>query len=405
MRLRITAQLIDTASGFHLWSQTFERSATDVFKVQDEISAAIASALEARIVGHDDKGKATQPANPEAYDAYLMARSFVARRLGDNLLLAIKAFDRAIAGDPTYSPAYSGRAFAYAIAPGWSGKLDIESSFAKALADADQALKLDSDNAEAYMVRGTVRSILLQEVSARVDLDRALALAPGNVDVLNFVGDDYEYIGDLRAAERMKRQAMALDPLAFVHPANLASILIAQGKFQDAAVQAQRGATLGGGGFPQIQLLWAQLRLRDLAAAATTVDGVCAQLGEDQTRCLLGRLALSATSGDREASKRLSDRVMAQRSEWRGQQVAFPSDVAMVYANFVGDIANATLAMRDAIGHDYNMTVVLLYGPSGARLPEEISRDPDWLAIWNDPRMRETMSAYRANILAFRKGQ
>ncbi len=404
MRLRITAQLIDTASGFHLWSETFERSATDVFKVQDEISAAIAKALEARIIG-GDANQSTKPSNPEAYDAYLMGRSLLARR-GDNLLLAIKAFDRAIAKDPQFSPAYSGRAFAYAIAPGWTGKLDFASSFNKALADADHALQLDSENAEAYMARGTIHSILFQEVSARNDLDRALALAPGNADILNFVGDDYQYVGNLRAAEQMKRKAMALDPLAFVHPSNLASILNAQGRFGEAIVQGQRGVELGGEGFSRMQIFWAQLRLRQLPAAAETGEAVCTQIGNDQAQCLIIRLALAAASGDKKAVERLGNQLVAKRAEWLGQ-IVFPSDVAAVYANDVGDIGKATLAMHDSLfgSHDYNTTIALLLGPNGARLPEEVSRDPEWLAIWNDPKLQETMAAYRANILAFRQGK
>jgi TolB-like protein/Tfp pilus assembly protein PilF len=405
MRLRITAQLIDTASGFHLWSETFERSATDVFKVQDEISAAIAKALEARIIG-GDASRPAQPSNPEAYDAYLMGRSLLARRVGDSLLLAIKAFDRAIAKDPQFSPAFSGRAFAYAIAPGWTGKLDFASSFNKALVDANHALQLDPENAEAYMVRGTVHSILFQEVAARTDLDHALALAPGNADILNFAGDDYQYVGNLRAAEQMKRKAMALDPLAFVHPSNLASILNAQGRFGEAIVQGQRGVELGGEGFSRMQIFWAQLRLRQLPAAAETGEAVCTQIGNDQAQCLIIRLALAAASGDKKAVERLGNQLVAKRAEWLGQ-IVFPSDVAAVYANDVGDIGKATLAMHDSLfgSHDYNTTIALLLGPNGARLPEEVSRDPEWLAIWNDPKLQETMAAYRANILAFRQGK
>jgi TolB-like protein len=402
--LRITAQLIRTSDSTHLWSQTYDRELTDIFKVQDEISAAIASALEARIVGSGEAGKSAGPSNPEAYDAYLLARSLVARRVGDNLPLAIKAFDRAIAKDPTFSPAYSGRAFAYAIGPGWSGTLDVKSSFDKSLADADQALRMDPDNAEAYMVRGTVRSILFQEDSARVDLDRALALAPGSVDILNFVGDDYQYIGDLRAAERMKRQAMALDPLAFVHPQNLASILSGQGRFGDAVAQAQHSVELGGASFARYQLFVAQLRLGNVAGAADTVNAICKEIGEDKVRCISFRLAVSAARGDKAATERLSNQLMAKRGQWADQAV-FPSDVAMIYANFVGDIAKATLAIHDSLtGYDYNVTIALLYGPRGARLPEEISRDPEWLAVWNDPKLRETMAAYRANLAKFRSG-
>ena len=252
------------------------------------------------------------------------------------------------------------------------------------------------------MARGTVRSILFQEVSARADLDRALALAPGNVDILNFVGDDYQYIGNLRAAEKMKRKAMALDPLAFVHPSNLAAILNSQGRFDEALAQAQRGVELGGGAFARYQAFVALLRLGKVSDAAETAKAICAEAGEGKARCTSFQLVLSSVRGDKAAAQRLSDRLMAGRRLWAGQAV-FRSDIAMLYANFVGDIGNATLALRDSLdGQDYNITLVLLFGPNGARLPEEISQDPDWLAIWNDPRLREVMDLYRANLLAFR---
>src|SRR4029079_5494134 len=137
---------IKSATGFHMWSQTFERDASDVFKVQDEISTAIAKVLEAKLGSRPVSAAAPKTADPAAYDDYLLARSLLARRVGDSLPLAIAAFDRAIARDPGYSPAHSGRALARAIEPGWSVTLPVEVAQAKALVDADEAMRLDPDN-------------------------------------------------------------------------------------------------------------------------------------------------------------------------------------------------------------------------------------------------------------------
>jgi Tfp pilus assembly protein PilF len=99
----------------------------------------------------------------------------------------------------------------------------------------------DANNAEAYLVRAYVHSIRFEEVAARADFDRALSLAPGNVDVLNFAGDNLQSVVNLRRAERLKRQAMALDPLSFVLPMDLAFILRDQGRFREAlAMNAAR---------------------------------------------------------------------------------------------------------------------------------------------------------------------
>jgi TolB-like protein/Tfp pilus assembly protein PilF len=313
-RLRITAQLIKTATGFHLWSQTFERDASDVFKVQDEISTAIAKTLEAKLSGRAAEGAVPKAADPAAYDDYLLARSLVARRIGDSLPLAIAAFDRAIAGDPGYSLAHSGRAFALAIEPGWSASLPVDVTYPKALADADEAMRLDPGNAEAYMVRGILRSVHdYQQVAADADFDRALAVAPGSVDILNFVGDNFEFTGRLRAAERLKRQAMALDPLAFVHPMNLTNILVAQGRFREAVAIGEHAITLGNALYTRHELFWAYLRLAELDHARDQATAICGEVGADASRCLAVRIALHVVDGDRHALGLAVDKLAANR--------------------------------------------------------------------------------------------
>ena len=119
-RLRITAQLIDSKTGYHLWSETYDRDATDIFKVQDEISNAIANELEARLVDRPGAAAQARAANPAAYDDYLKGRVSSRCARVENLDKAIAAFDRAIALDPGYSPAHSGRAFAYLLRPMWN---------------------------------------------------------------------------------------------------------------------------------------------------------------------------------------------------------------------------------------------------------------------------------------------
>ena len=401
-RLRITAQLIDSASGYHLWSETYERDAADVFKVQDEISTAIATALEAKLTGRPISAVATKVADPAAYDDYLQGRAFFARRVGDNLKRAVEAYDRAIARDPTYSMAHSGRAFALASSQFWVPWLPIETTNAQALAAADEALRLDPNNAEAYLVRGTVKSGMFRVVDGRADIERAYALAPGNVDVLNFFGDDLEFTGELRRAERMKRQAMALDPLFFVHPTNLARILRGQGRFREALAMGRRAVALGGGAYAQDEMFWAQLRLGEIDAARQTLAEICKQAGAESAICLVDRVTIDQASGRTSAveptlAKFVAMQASGTEKSWIG--------LAALYANELNDIPRATAAMRKLVRDADSATmVVLLNGPSGARLPEEVSQDPAWLAVWADPKLRELMAAYRANLIAYRKG-
>ncbi len=399
-RLRITAQLIDCTTGYHLWSETFDRDGADVFKVQDEISTAIATALEAKLSGRPVT-VAAKPVDPAAYDDYLQGRAYFAKRVGDNLQQAVAAFDRAIARDPTYSPAYSGRAFALDIGDGWSPWLKPAVAFAQARASVDEALRLDPNNAEAYLVRGSLTATSFGALQGRADYEHAYALAPGNVDVLNFYGDFLETVGDLRGAERMKSQAMALDPLFFVHPMNLAEIVGAQGRFAEALAFGDRAVALGGGQFGEEQRFWALLALKRFDDATRSQEQTCKLAGVDSRGCVTQHAALLAAAGQAPAAQQLLvgfQKRVARTSYARGR------GLAMVYANYVTDIAEATAAQRESLQNlDWPITEALLLGPRGARLPEEISQDPAWLAVWSDPKLREVMELYRANLAAFRK--
>ena len=404
--LRISAQLIQCDSGYHIWSQIFDRAAADVFKVQDEIAGAIATALEAKLGGRAGPAQPAASADPAAYDDYLQARAFLARRAGDNLKQAVAAFDRAIARDPNYSPAHSGRAFTLIVSVVWATLLPMEELCAAAIVSANEALRLDPENAEGYLVRGLAKSTLLRENEARADLDRAYALAPGNVNVLNLLGDNYRFTGNLRAAERMKRQAMALDPLALVHPLNLAAVLRSQGRFSDAETMVRRAQALEDHAFVYNELFWDQLGLGQLDAARQSLATLCSKVGMEGRGCLIDTVALYVAEG-RPAAEMAPMLARLSAGGWHGIDTAWvSSDVASLYANQLHDIPRATAAMRESLANlDYCILPPLLYGPKGPRLPEEISWDPEWLAFWADPKLRQLMDTIRANLTAFRNGK
>ena len=401
-RLRITAQLIDSDSGYHLWSETYDRDASDVFKVQDEIAGAIADALEAKLGGRPTATTPVRTANPAAYDDYLQGRAFVARRRVENLDKAIAAFDRAIAQDPGYSAAHSGRAYALLLRPLW-GAADIAASLMQARGSAEKALKLDPDNAEAYMVRGLVAQFSNNYTAAGANFDHALSLAPGNVDVLNMAGDFRLGAGDLAGSEHEKRQAMALDPLAFVHPMNLSDALSAQGHYAGAVVAVEQAIALGAGEFGYDRLVFYNARLHRFDAARAAVEKGCAPDPTSAAHCAQNRVLLLATQGQRpQAELELDAIARGIRMEALTPGGLNASAIALVYLE-VGDIAKATQWQRTSVDvGDWFPTLALLSQPGGAKLPEEISRDPGWLAAWSDPRLKDVMTNYRRNLLAWR---
>jgi len=140
----------------------------------------------------------------------------------------------------------------------------------------------------------------------------------------------------------------------------------------------------------------------DLDAARQALAKICAEAGADSRLCLVNQAAFNKASGAEVASilAKLDARVAS------GADEGVPaSDLISLYANELSDIPKATAVLRKAIqGSDVFTQSALLSGPNGARLPEEVSKDPEWLAACNDPKLSETMAAYRKNLLAFRKG-
>ena len=401
-RLRITAQLINSASGYHLWSQTFEGDASDVFKVQDDISTAIAEALETKLAGRPAADKPAVAVDPQAYDDYLQGRAFTARRVDDNLKLAVAAFDRAIARDPSYSAAHAGRAFALALSEIWDPWLPTAELVAQGRASAAQALKLDPENVEAMIARGYLAMKHWDVAGARVDFERAYALAPENVDVLNFYGDFQKLVGNLRDAERMKRKAMALDPLSFVHPHDLVQVLFDQGRPRDALLMAERAGSLGSPNAPY-QILEAHKQLKQFDEAEPALAKLCPAKDAQKPGCKYERMSLLAAAGHLAEAKAIFAELVAM--EKGDPNVEMYSTRAAVYAVELKDIPKATREMRMALqGNSWNVLNPLRWGARGAQLPEEISQDPEWLAVWADPKLHDLMTAYRANLIAFRKG-
>ncbi len=214
-RLRVTAQLINVADGYHLWSEAYERPLKDVFAVQDEISRAIADALRLELV---PRGQPVRRPTGDllAYDFYLQGRSFWNRRTAADLLRAIKYFIRAIEQDSGFALAHAGLADAYAILPDWTDVRTAD-AYSQARAAATQALRLDSTLAEAHT---TVAYLLMvQDWDWKGSEDayrRAIRLNPSYPTAHQWYSELLVLLGRLDDAENEIRRAHELDPLSLV---------------------------------------------------------------------------------------------------------------------------------------------------------------------------------------------
>ncbi|MCI1729438.1 MAG: tetratricopeptide repeat protein [Chiayiivirga sp.] len=189
--LRITAQLVRASDSSHLWSQTYDRDLTDVFKVQDEISREVVAALKLKLLPDQRIASTQRTNNTAAYEQYLIGMS--GGRVGGRSFLEASqaAFDRAIALDPSYANAYAQRADVQRqLADFTETPAQREAMIAAALASADQAIALAPDLADGYAVRAVARFSLRSDWhGAQTDFDRALALDPNRAATLtSFAG-------------------------------------------------------------------------------------------------------------------------------------------------------------------------------------------------------------------------
>ena len=215
--VRITAQLINAVTGFHLWSETYDRDLKDVLKVQTEIATAVASALKVTLLGNEAaRIELGGTRNPGAFDAYLRASKALRSGQGtSSYQSAIAGYTEAIRLDPNYALAFAGRSIALSSYAGeFVNDTGIREFYAKSEADARQALKLAPELAEGQLALARFYgSTPLDYTHAGEVYERALALAPGDAEVLARSGAFAVVMGRFDAGLAAVRHAVALDPL------------------------------------------------------------------------------------------------------------------------------------------------------------------------------------------------
>jgi tetratricopeptide (TPR) repeat protein len=214
--VRVTAQLINGVTGFHLWSKTYDRDLGDVLKLQTEIATAVAGALEVTLLGDvAAKVELGGTRDPAAFDAYLRgAKLYSSVREGKDFPAAIAAYTEAIRLDPHYALAFAARSMALAIYTSNESAKAAREGFDKARADARRSLEIAPDLAQAHLALASVWDHTLEFTLANDEYQRALALAPGNAQVLKQSGLFAAYMGHFDAALGAIHRAEVLDPIA-----------------------------------------------------------------------------------------------------------------------------------------------------------------------------------------------
>lgn len=180
-RLRVTVQLIEVASGYHRWSQRFDRTLDDVFAIQDEIAEHVATALRGGVLTGPEKRALARPqTGPAAYECYLRGRQLLPRMTRHDLEASGELFEQAIEFDAGFAPAWAGIATVHATLYEWFGAQAADLD--RADSASARALDLAPDLAEANVARGFVLSLLGRLAEAAPRFDEAIRLNPNLFD-------------------------------------------------------------------------------------------------------------------------------------------------------------------------------------------------------------------------------
>lgn len=229
-KLRVTAQLVNAASGYQIWSQRYDRQIEDIFSIQDEIAQAVAENLKLILL---DGGRQPLTLNREAYDWYLRGKHKLSQR-SDGSEAAVDFFQRALELDPDFAMAYAGLGNAY-LWLGWSNGLPSNEAFPLARKYAREALQRDSSLAYAHSILGSVS--LWHDwdwPAAQQALEKAIALNPSEAAAWLDLGWYYAVAGDFEQAIAHQEKAVAIDPLNLEYNIDLADINRMAGNYDKA---------------------------------------------------------------------------------------------------------------------------------------------------------------------------
>ncbi len=254
-RVRVTAQLIDAADGFHVWSRDWNRELTadNVFEIQDEIAAAVASAMatgeEPAASAAPDEGGNLVPASVRtsdlgAYELYLAGRHHWATRTPEGLAEAVRLFDAALERDSMYAPAWIGLSAVYNALP-WYTDFPSRDGAERSKAAGREALELDPDNAEAlYTLATTIYEYDRGwDESARL-FNRAIELDPDYSQGLTWYCYFLSSVGRWEEAVPWCERSVELDPLHVNGLASLGEVLILVGRYEEGIRETARALAL-----------------------------------------------------------------------------------------------------------------------------------------------------------------
>ena len=240
-QVRITAKLIDTAAGTHIWAGSYERDLRNILALQTEIARAIAKEIQIKLTPREEAQLfRSAEVDPNAYRLYLKGRFQFLKWTPEGFRKGVEFFRQAIEQDPTYGLAYAGMADCYCLA-GFYHLMPGKVVFAPAKAAARQALEFDEASAEAHVSVGL--SSLAHDwdwMTALAECKRAIELNPSYASAHHWYGTILNFCGRQQEGLAEMRYALDLDPLSLIVQTHLGWILYSLGEYEPAIKQLRQ---------------------------------------------------------------------------------------------------------------------------------------------------------------------
>jgi TolB-like protein/Tfp pilus assembly protein PilF len=317
--IRITAQLIRAADSSHLWSQTYDRQMTDVFKVQDEIAAAVVDELKIKLLKAAPKRPVT---DPQAYALFLQGREVMRQFNPEAIGKAIALYKQALSIDPTYAPAWDG------LADGYYNEVDlgvasVDQALPLAREAIDKALGNDPGYAPAYaraaLIEGAVEGDL---AAAARHLEQGLALDPANLDLIGVAIKIARRLGRPQQTLDFAEYVVARDPVNVYGHEQVAICYQYAGRLDDALAAYRTGLKLNPGSAAQ------HSQIGDVLMAKGDAKAALAEYQQEPVESfrLLGSSAAYHALGRMAESDAVLDEVI------RKYERTMPTNIAWVFA-------------------------------------------------------------------------
>jgi TolB-like protein/DNA-binding winged helix-turn-helix (wHTH) protein len=341
--LRITAQLIDARSDSHLWSESYDRELQDIFAIQEEIAAAVVSALRVTLLGEAPISTQT---NPDAYTLYLQARSIMRLRTENSLRDAERLIDEALLIDPDFAAAWTELAGIYWRKAEYGYYASAEGA-SRAHHAIENALAIDSRHARAYQLLARIEMRYDFEFdAASQNLRRAQELSPGDATIVADVAVLTEILGNLDGAIELAQQSVALDPVSPAAHAGLGRLLYRANHLEEATASFQTALSLN----PEFPGAWANIaRIRLAEGDAPAALEALQRERSEGLRIYLSAIVQHAL-GDTDASEQALQWVIEQVGDLASVQIAGihayrgEADQAFEWLHKAYDIRDAGLA-------------------------------------------------------------